>query len=97
MDYSRILLNEKEMPRAWYNIQADLPTPLSPPLHPGTKKPIGPEDLAPLFAMELIKQEVSLERYLEIPEEVLDIYRLWRPTPLQRRLVRDRQSPGAVL
>ncbi|MBD3169997.1 MAG: TrpB-like pyridoxal phosphate-dependent enzyme [candidate division Zixibacteria bacterium] len=84
MSDTRILLSEREMPRAWYNIQADLPRPLYPPLHPATRKPVGPEDLAPLFPMELIKQEVSRERYIEIPEEVLDIYKMWRPTPLHR-------------
>ena len=98
MDYSRILLNEDEMPRAWYNIQPDLPTPLPPPLHPGTKKPICPDDLEPLFPMELIKQEVSLERYIEIPDEILDIYRLWRPTPLQRakRLEKALDTPARI-
>ena len=66
----KILLNESEMPRMYYNIQADMPNPVLPPLHPGTKKPVGPEDLAPLFPMELIKQEVSKERYVEIPDDV---------------------------
>ncbi len=77
-------LNEDQLSSAWYNIQADLPTPLPPPLHPGTGQPNGPDDLAPLFPMELIKQEVSQERYIEIPQAVQDIYRLWRPTPLYR-------------
>ncbi len=81
---TKFLLDEKDMPRSWYNIQADLPEPLPPVLHPGTGKPITPNDLAPLFPMELIKQEVSTERWIEIPEEVRDIYRLWRPTPLFR-------------
>ncbi len=81
---NKILLEEKEIPEQWYNIQADMPNPLQPPLHPGTKKPIGPDDLAPLFPMELIKQEVSKERWIEIPEEVRDVYKLWRPTPLYR-------------
>ncbi len=80
----KIFLEEGEMPQHWYNIQADLPEPLPPVLHPGTKEPIGPQDLAPLFPMALIGQEVSQERYIEIPEEVQDIYRLWRPTPLVR-------------
>jgi len=80
----RILLSESEMPRQWYNIQADMPNKMLPPLHPITKKPIGPNDLAPLFPMELIKQEVSQERWIDIPEEVADIYKLFRPTPLQR-------------
>ena len=80
----KIFLTENEMPRNWYNIQADMPHPMSPPLHPGTKQPIGPEDLASLFPMELIRQEVTRERYVEIPEEVMDIYRIWRPSPLIR-------------
>ena len=78
---TKYLLSEKEMPTRWYNIQADFKTPLPPPLHPGTGQPIGPQDLAPLFPMELIKQEVSQERWIEIPDEVRDILRLWRPTP----------------
>ncbi len=80
----KILLQESDIPTHWYNIQADIPNPMLPPLHPGTKQPIGPEDLAPLFPMELIKQEVSQERWIEIPEEVRDVYTLWRPTPLFR-------------
>ncbi|MEA1904497.1 MAG: TrpB-like pyridoxal-phosphate dependent enzyme, partial [Candidatus Hadarchaeota archaeon] len=75
MDRIKYLLDEDEIPRKWYNIQADLPTPLDPPLHPKTQEPIKPEDLAPLFPMELIKQEVSTDRWIPIPEEVLDIYR----------------------
>lgn len=81
---TRIVLDERELPRRWYNIQADLPFPASPPIHPGTKQPIGPADLAPLFPMELIKQEVSQERYIDIPGPVQDALRLWRPTPLLR-------------
>ena len=84
MSQTKFLLPETELPRAWDNIQADLPEPLPPVIHPGTKQPIGPDDLAPLFPMELIMQEVSQERYIEIPEPVLDIYSLWRPTPLYR-------------
>jgi len=80
----KYLLDENEMPKKWYNINADLPRPLDPPLHPVTMQPLGPQDLAPLFAMELIKQEVSTQRYIDIPTEVRDIYRLWRPTPLYR-------------
>lgn len=80
----KILLNESEMPQNYYNIQADMPNPMLPPLHPGTKEPIGPQDLAALFPMELIKQEVSQERYIEIPDEVRKIYKLYRPTPLYR-------------
>ncbi|MCP4581849.1 MAG: TrpB-like pyridoxal phosphate-dependent enzyme [candidate division Zixibacteria bacterium] len=84
MDNTKIILTEKEMPQAWYNIQADLVNPLPPPLHPGTKQPLGPADLAPIFPMELIKQEVSTEQFIEIPDEVQDIYKMWRPTPLVR-------------
>ena len=80
----KILLDESDIPDYYYNIQADMPNPTLPPLHPGTKKPIGPEDLAPLFPMELIKQEVSQERFIEIPDEVRNIYKLYRPSPLYR-------------
>ena len=83
-DTVKYLLDEKEIPTHWYNIMADFPTPLAPPLHPGTGQPIGPEDLAPLFPMELIRQEVSTERKIEIPDEVRNIYRQWRPSPLYR-------------
>lgn len=80
----KILLNEDEMPRQWYNIMADMPNKPMPPLHPGTKKPVGPEDLAAVFPMELIKQEVSTERYIDIPDEVADLYLMYRPSPLFR-------------
>ena len=80
----KILLPEREIPRQWYNVVADLPTPPRPPLHPGTKQPLKPEDLAPLFPMALIEQEASGQRWIDIPEEILNIYRLWRPTPLYR-------------
>jgi hypothetical protein len=66
-DFTKIILPEDKIPKFWYNVQADMPTPLSPGLHPGTKQPLGPDDLAPLFAMNLIAQEVSTERYIEIP------------------------------
>lgn len=91
-------LHRDEMPKAWYNIQADLPVPMAPPLHPGTKQPIGPEDLAPLFPMELIKQEVSQEREIEIPRPVRDIYAQWRPTPLfrARRLEKALDTPAKI-
>jgi tryptophan synthase beta chain len=84
MDQTKIILPESEMPQAWYNIQPDLPAPLAPPLNPGTGQPIGPEDLAPIFPMELIKQEVSMEPWIEIPDDILRIYKLWRPSPLFR-------------
>ncbi|NCS82658.1 MAG: TrpB-like pyridoxal phosphate-dependent enzyme, partial [Ignavibacteria bacterium] len=80
----KFLLSEDQIPESWYNIQADMPNPILPPLHPGTKQPIGPADLAPLFPMELIKQEVSKERWIEIPEAVREAYKIWRPTPLYR-------------
>lgn len=84
MKNRKILLTEKDIPEHWYNIVADMPNKPLPPLHPGTKEPIGPEALAPLFPMELIKQEVSAEKWVEIPEEVRDVYKMWRPTPLYR-------------
>ncbi len=80
----KILLNDSDLPDKYYNIQADMPNPTLPPLHPGTKKPIGPDDLAALFPMELIKQEVSQERNIEIPDEVREVYKLYRPTPMFR-------------
>ncbi|OYT13033.1 MAG: TrpB-like pyridoxal phosphate-dependent enzyme [Bacteroidetes bacterium 4572_114] len=80
----KIILTEKEMPTHWYNIHSDMPNKTMPLLHPGTKQPIKPEDLAGLFPMELIKQEVSMEQFIEIPEQVQDLYRLWRPSPLVR-------------
>ena len=80
----KFILSEKDMPTQWYNVQADMPNPMLPPLHPGTKQPVGPEDLAPLFPMALIQQEVSQDRWHEIPEEIQDVYKKWRPTPLFR-------------
>ncbi|WP_448381859.1 TrpB-like pyridoxal phosphate-dependent enzyme [Desulfosoma sp.] len=84
MEQIKVFLDESEMPRQWYNIQADLPTPLRPPLHPATGQPIKAEDLAPVFPMNLIEQEVSTQRWIDIPEPVLEKYALWRPTPLYR-------------
>src|SRR2546425_5208472 len=81
---TKFLLNESEIPRRWYNVAADMPTAPQPVLHPGTGQPVGPDDLAPLFPMELIRQEVSEEPEIAIPEEVLELYSLWRPTPLYR-------------
>ena len=83
-DSVKYLLPEDRIPKAWYNIAADLPQPLPPPLHPGTGQPIGPADLSPIFPMALIAQEVSAEREIEIPEPVRDVYKLWRPAPLYR-------------
>lgn len=81
---TKYLLDESQMPKYWYNIQADFPKPLPPVLHPGTQQPVGPSDLEPLFPMELIMQEVSTEREIEIPEPVREIYKQWRPAPLYR-------------
>ena len=94
----KYVLPEDRLPTAWYNIQADLPVPLPPPLHPGTGQPIGPADLAPLFPMALIMQEVSTERYIDIPEEVQQVYRQWRPAPLfrARRLEGELQTPARI-
>jgi len=86
------------MPRQWYNVQADLPKPLPPPLHPGTLKPLGPQDMAPIFPMGLIEQEMSQQRWIDIPVEVLSIYKLWRPTPLCRakRLEEALKTPARI-
>jgi len=81
---TKILLRESELPQRWYNINPDLPAPLAPPIHPGTGKPLGPEDLAPIFPMELIKQEVSMEPWIDIPDEIKQVYKIWRPSPLHR-------------
>lgn len=83
-DTVKYLLPENEIPKSWYNLMADLPSQPSPPLHPGTKQPIGPDDLAPLFPMEIIMQEVSMEREIDIPDPVRRIYKQWRPAPLYR-------------
>jgi tryptophan synthase beta chain len=84
MRQTKILLSDKEIPTKWYNIMADMPNKPKPPLHPGTHQPIGPQDLTPIFPMDLIMQEVSQDRWIDIPQEVLDIYSLWRPSPLFR-------------
>jgi tryptophan synthase beta chain len=98
MDTIQYLLPQDRIPRVWYNIQADLPKPLAPPLHPGTLKPIGPDDLAPIFPMGLILQEVSQEREIEIPDEVRQIYAQWRPSPLirARRLEKALDTPAHI-
>src|SRR5664279_4947346 len=83
---TRFTLGEEQIPKAWYNISADLPVPQSPPLHPGTHQPLGPADLAPLFPMALIMQEVSTDREIEIPDPVRDLYKQYRPSPLVRAL-----------
>ena len=82
----KILLSESDLPRQWYNVQADLPKPMAPPLHPGTRQPIDPEALAPIFPMELIKQEATLDRWIEVPDPVREAYMIWRPSPLRRAI-----------
>jgi tryptophan synthase beta chain len=95
---TKFLLDESQMPTQWYNIVPDLPEPPPPPLHPGTREPVGPDDLAPLFPMALIEQEVSQDRYVPIPEEVQEVYRLWRPSPLvrARRLEKELDTPARI-
>ena len=95
---TKFILDEDRIPKAWYNINADLPSPAPPVLHPGTGQPIGPGDLAPLFPMELIKQVVSQDREIEIPEPVIDAYRLYRPSPLFRahRLEKALGTPAHI-
>lgn len=95
---TKYILDEADMPTRWYNVVPDLPEPPPPPLHPGTREPVGPDDLAPLFPQALIAQEVSTERYIDIPEEVLDVYRLWRPSPLfrARRLEKALGTPARI-
>jgi len=97
-DTVKYVLDETRIPKHWYNIMADLPSPPPPVLHPGTKQPVGPDDLAPLFPMALIAQEVSTEREIEIPEPVRDVYRQWRPSPLfrARRLEQVLQTPAKI-
>ena len=97
-DTVKYLLDESRIPKHWYNIAADLPVAAPPVLHPGTHQPVGPDDLAPLFPMELIMQEVSTEREVPIPEPVRDVYRQWRPSPLirARRLEKALQTPAKI-
>jgi tryptophan synthase beta chain len=97
-DSVKYLLSEDRIPKHWYNLMADLPQPPPPVLHPGTKQPVGPDDLAPLFPMSLILQEVATERQIEIPNPVRDIYRQWRPTPLfrARRLEQVLDTPARI-
>lgn len=98
MQETKILLSEKEMPQQWYNITPDMPNPPKPPLHPATQQPVDPEDLKAIFPMALIEQEVSTQRWIDIPEEVLDIYTLWRPSPLYRarRLEAFLKTPARI-
>ncbi len=98
METTKFTLTEQEIPTSWYNILPDLPEPMPPVLHPATGKPVVPDDLAPIFPMELIMQEMSPEQYIEIPEEIQNIYRLWRPTPLFRahRLEKALDTPAKI-
>ena len=98
MDENKILLSEKEMPQSWYNVLPDLPKPPAPYLHPGTLKPLTPEDLMPLFPMELIKQEVSMEPEIPIPDAILEVYRMYRPSPLvrARQLEKELKTPARI-
>jgi tryptophan synthase beta chain len=98
MNRTKILLDENDIPKKWYNIQADLKTPMDPPLNPKTRQPISPDDLKAIFPMELIKQEVSRDRYISIPSEVREIYRIWRPSPLYRarRLENALKTPAEI-
>ena len=95
---TKFILDESQIPAAWYNVIPDLPAPPPPPLHPGTLQPVGPDDLAPLFPMELIRQEVTGDSYVDIPGAVLDVYKLWRPTPLfrARRLEKLLNTPARI-
>jgi tryptophan synthase beta chain len=98
MEKIQFNLPQDRIPLAWYNIAADLPKPMAPPLHPGTLKPLGPDDLAPIFPMSLIEQEVSTEREIEIPDEVRQVYAQWRPSPLYRarRLEKALDTPAHI-
>lgn len=95
---TKILLEEEEMPRRWYNVLADLPSPMDPPLHPQTQKPVGPDDLSAIFPMELIRQEMSPDRFIDIPDEVRGVLLLWRPSPLYRakRLEKFLKTPAKI-
>jgi tryptophan synthase beta chain len=98
MAETKILLTEKEIPTHWYNIQADMPNPLKPPLSPKTGAPVTPDELGQIFAKELLKQEMTTERWIEIPEKVRDLYKLWRPSPLFRaqRLEKVLDTPARI-
>ncbi|KDN19291.1 TrpB-like pyridoxal phosphate-dependent enzyme [Amycolatopsis rifamycinica] len=97
-EQTKYVLDEADLPTQWYNVIPDLPEPPPPPLHPGTREPVGPDDLAPLFPQALIAQEVTTERYVDIPEEVREVYRLWRPSPLfrARRLEKALGTPARI-
>ncbi|TMK81646.1 MAG: pyridoxal-phosphate dependent enzyme, partial [Actinobacteria bacterium] len=95
---TKFTLRDNQIPTAWFNVVPSMPNPPSPPLHPGTKQPIGPADLAPLFPMALIEQEVSTAEWIDIPGKVLDVYRMYRPTPLVRakRLEKALKTPARI-
>src|SRR5690242_19214118 len=97
-EQTKYVLDESDLPTQWYNVIPDLPEPPPPPLHPGTREPVGPDDLAPLFPQALIAQEVTTDRYVDIPEEVREVYRLWRPSPLYRarRLEKALGTPARI-
>jgi tryptophan synthase beta chain len=97
-DQTRYLLSENDLPRTWYNVNADAPVAPAPVLHPGTKEPVTPDFLSALFPMELIMQEISTDRYIDIPDEIRDLYKLWRPTPLMRahRLEKALGTPAHI-
>ena len=96
--HTKYLLSENDIPRTWYNIVPDLPKPPAPVLHPGTKQPVTPDDLAPLFPMALIMQEVSGDPTIEIPDPIREVYKLWRPSPLYRarRLEKALDTPARI-
>ena len=98
MSFRRVLLSEKDMPHAWYNLQADLPQPVPPPLDPATNQPVGPEKLERVFARALLQQEMSTERWIEIPEAIRKVYAIWRPSPLVRaeNLERALKTPARI-
>lgn len=98
MSQRRVVLDEREIPQVWYNLQADLPVPLPPPLHPVSRNPLKPDDLAAIFPDDLIAQEMSQQRYIDIPGEVIDLYRSWRPTPLYRalKLEQELKTPAKI-
>jgi tryptophan synthase beta chain len=97
-DQVKFVLDESRMPEAWYNLMSDLPESPPPVLHPGTGDPVGPDDLAPLFPMQIILQEVATDQYVGIPEEIRSVYRQWRPTPLfrARRLEQSLETPARI-
>src|ERR1039457_3827704 len=97
-EHSKFLLTDSQIPSVWVNVLPSLPGPMAPPLHPGTRAPLTPQDLAPLFPMELIEQEYSSQPLIDIPGEVMDIYRLWRPSPLYRarRLEQALDTPAHI-